>query len=223
MSRGLGAWHHLTAPTTTATTADGLPRATSASTGGRRPIGRVTDLPIVQRSGDGDGDVTEGLFRDVLSRFATGVTVVTAMGSDGPAGMTVQGFLSASLEPPLVLFSTGRGSRARPAIESSGAFCVNLLTADQEWLSELMATRGADKFRDVAWAPSAATGSPLLEGGLGYVDCRVETVHDGGDHLLVVGRVLDLGATDADEALLYYRGRYGRTRPGPHPRAGGPR
>lgn len=178
----------------------------------------MTDLPIVRRIGDEDVEIAEARFRDVLSRFATGVTVVTAAGVDGPAGMTVQGFLSVSLDPPLVLFSTGRGSRAWPVIQETGRFCVNLLAADQEWLSELMAVSGADKFRDVAWVPSPVTGSPLLDGGLGYVDCRVEAVHEGGDHLLVVGRVVDLGATGAEEALLYYRGRYGRARPGTHPR-----
>ena len=179
----------------------------------------MTDLPIVQ-SGEGEGDVeiTPSRFRDVLSRFATGVTVVTAAGEAGPVGMTVQGFLSVSLTPPLVLFSAGRGARAWPTIEASGHFCVNLLGADQEWLSERMAARGGDRFRDVAWTPSPVTGSPLLAGGLGHVDCRTESVHDAGDHVLVVGRVLDLGATEAEEALLYYRGRYGHTRPGTHPR-----
>jgi 3-hydroxy-9,10-secoandrosta-1,3,5(10)-triene-9,17-dione monooxygenase reductase component len=182
----------------------------------------VTDLPIVQ-AGDGEGDVeiTPFRFRDVLSRFATGVTVVTASGEAGPVGMTVQGFLSVSLAPPLVLFSAGRGARAWPTIEASGHFCVNLLGADQEWLSERMAARGGDRFRDVAWTPSPVTGSPLLAGGLGHVDCRTESVHDAGDHVLVVGRVLDLGATEAEEALLYYRGRYGSTRPGSHRRLAG--
>ena len=184
----------------------------------------VPDLPTVHAGeGEGDVEITASRFRDVLSRFATGVTVVTATGDAGPVGMTVQGFLSVSLVPPLVLFSTGRGARAWPTIEASGTFCVNLLGADQEWLSERMAARGGDRFRHVDWSPSPVTGSPLLAGGLGHVDCRTESVHDAGDHLLVVGRVVDLGATDAEDALLYYRGRYGRTRPGTHPRlAGGP-
>lgn len=169
----------------------------------------VPDLPTVQHPRDaGDTDMTPTRFRDVLSRFASGVTVVTASGPAGPVGMTVQGFLSVSLLPPLVLFSTGRGSRAWPVIEETGSFCVNLLSADQQWLSELMASRGVDKFRDVSWTPSPATGSPLLDGCLGHVDCRLEEVHGAGDHLLVVGRVQDLGATEAGDALLYYRGRY---------------
>lgn len=172
----------------------------------------MTDSLTVQHDGgEGDAEITPTRFREVLSRFPSGVTVVTAAGASGPAGMTVQGFLSVSLVPPLVLFSTGRGSRAWPVIEETGAFCVNLLAAEQQWLSERMATRGADKFRDVRWVPAPATGSPVLQGGLGHVDCRVESVHPAGDHLLVVGRVHDLGHTDAEDALLYYRGGYGAT------------
>lgn len=166
-------------------------------------------------SGDGrSAQIPATRFREVLSRFASGVTVVTAANAAGPAGMTVQGFVSVSLHPPLVLFSSGRGSRAWPVVEETGAFCVNVLAADQQWLSELMATRGADKFRDVSWTPSPATGSPLLDGVLAHVDCRVEAVHEAGDHLLVVGRVQHLGTAEEDgpsEALLYFRGGYGAT------------
>ncbi|QBR91029.1 flavin reductase family protein [Nocardioides euryhalodurans] len=177
---------------------------------------------MVHLSHEPGSDAAALRFRDVLGRFATGLTVVSATGEDGPVGMTVQGFLSLSLEPPLVLVSMARTSRAWPVIERAGTFCVTILAADQQWLAELMATRGADKFRDLAWTPSPATGSPLLPGGLGHVDCRVEAVHDGGDHLLVVGRVLDLSATGDGEALLYHRGRYGATvtRPGDGPRTG---
>jgi 3-hydroxy-9,10-secoandrosta-1,3,5(10)-triene-9,17-dione monooxygenase reductase component len=148
-------------------------------------------------------------FRDVLGRFASGITVVTGLGDHGPVGLTVQGFLSVSLDPPLVVFAAARTSRAWPVIERSGGYCVNLLAADQQRLAEVMATRGADKFHDVAWTPSPDTGSPVLEGGLGHVDCTIERVDDGGDHVLVLGRVVGLAATEAADALLYYRGRYG--------------
>ena len=160
--------------------------------------------------------VGERSFRDVLGRYASGVTVVTGAGERGPVGLTVQGFMSVSLDPPLVLVSAARSSLSWPVIERSGAYCVNLLAADQAALAEVMATRGADKFAGVRWRPSAVTGSPVLEGGLGFVDCTLERVDDGGDHLLALGRVVDLAHTEGRDALLRYRGRYGAAAgPGP--------
>ena len=137
--------------------------------------------------------------------------------------MTVQGFLSVSLVPPLVLFSTGRGARAWPTIEASGTSASTCSGPTRSGSRSGWPPGVATGSADVDWSPSPVTGSPLLAGGLGHVDCRTESVHDAGDHLLVVGRVVDLGATDAEDALLYYRGRYGRTRPGTHPRLAGVR
>lgn len=168
-----------------------------------RPEGPAGGFPLV----------TAARFRAVLGRFPSGVTVVTGMGERGPVGLTVQGFMSVSLRPPLVLVSVARTSRSWPVIERSSAFCVNLLAAGQEGLADVMATRGADKFADVRWRPSVVTGSPVLDGGLGHVDCRLERVDDGGDHLLALGRVVDLGHTDAVPGLLRFRGRYGSTGP----------
>ena len=148
-------------------------------------------------------------YREVLGHFATGVTVVTALSDGAPVGLTCQSFMSVSLEPPLVVFSPARTSRAWPRIQRSGAYCVNFLAADQVDVANQLASRGADKFADVAWRPSPETGSPVLAGSLGYVDCRIHTVHEAGDHRLVVGRVVDLGTTDTTEALTFYRGRYG--------------
>lgn len=169
----------------------------------------MPDLPIVHDDPGPDDDAADARFRAVLGRFVTGVTAVTGTGDRGPVGLTVQGFMSVSLHPPLVLVSASRSSLAWPVIERSGAYCVNLLGADEQHLAEVMATRGADKFAGVSWRASPVTGSPVLAGGLGYVDCRIERVDDGGDHLLALGRVVDLGHTGADDALLYYRGRYG--------------
>jgi 3-hydroxy-9,10-secoandrosta-1,3,5(10)-triene-9,17-dione monooxygenase reductase component len=147
-------------------------------------------------------------FRDVLGRFATGVTVVTAMSGDEPVGMTCQSFSSVSLNPPLVLFCPAKGSRAWPRIQRAGSFCVNLLAHDQAEISNLMATKGIDKFAAVDWQRSPSTGSPLLNGILGYVDCTVHAVHEAGDHYIVIGRVLDLAGTEAPAPLLFFEGRY---------------
>ncbi len=150
-------------------------------------------------------------FRDVLGRFATGITVVTAISRGEPVGMTCQSFMSVSLDPPLVLFSPAKTSRAWPAIQRAGRFCVNFLAADQEEVSATMASRGIDKFAEVGWTTTPETGSPLLAGALGYVDCTIHAVHETGDHYVVIGRVQHLDATRDGEPLLFYRGDYRTT------------
>ena len=157
-------------------------------------------------------------FRDVLGRFATGVTVVTSMSNGEPVGMTCQSFCSVSLSPPLVLFCPAKTSRAWPLMRQAGFFCVNVLGADQSELSNAMATKGPDKYDGVGWS-LAKSGAPLLDGIVGYVDCTVESVHEAGDHYVVIGRVHDLGfGSSEDEAgdgagdgapLTFFRGRYG--------------
>jgi len=147
-------------------------------------------------------------FRDVLGRFGSGVTVVTTMSGEEPVGMTCQSFCSVSLDPPLVLFSPAKTSRAWPRIRQSGRFCVNLLAADQTDVSNQMASRGSDKFAGIAWHPSPRTGSPVLDGTLGHVDCTVHAVYEAGDHYVVIGAVEELHSTDAVDPLLFYEGRY---------------
>jgi len=154
------------------------------------------------------------LFRDVLGRFASGVTVVTTTSNGEPVGMTCQSFSSVSLDPPLVLFIPAKSSRSWPLIQRSGKFCVNFLAADQAELSNTMASRGVDKFGEVKWTPSAATGSPILEGSLAHVDCTIHQVHEAGDHYIVIGRVVDLGIDEGDvDPLLFFQGKYRSTDP----------
>lgn len=148
-------------------------------------------------------------FRDVLGRFCSGVTVVTAMTSAGPVGITCQSFSSVSLRPPLVLFIPAMTSRAWPLIRSAGHFTVNLLSAAQEEVSAQFARSGADKYAGVDWSPSIL-GDPQLAGSLGWIDCTIHDVHEAGDHYLVVGRVERLTVGDADEPLVFYRSAYRR-------------
>jgi len=147
-------------------------------------------------------------FRDVLGRFASGVTVVTTVSGGEPVGMTCQSFSSVSLDPPLVLFVPAKTSRAWPLIQRSGKFCVNFLADGQAELSNTMASRGTDKFADVEWTPSVGTGSPVFPGTLGHVDCTIHAVHEAGDHYVVIGRVVDLVAADAEGPLLFFQGKY---------------
>lgn len=151
----------------------------------------------------------EASFRQVLARFATGVVVVTGTAGDGPAGLTCQSFSSLSLDPPLVLLSTARTSRTWPRIEASGRFAVNVLGDDQRDLSERFAVSGGDKFAGVAWR-QGALGNPLLDGAIAHLECDVHAVHDGGDHVIVIGRVRALEAPGLEERapLVYFRSAY---------------
>ncbi|MEU2788158.1 flavin reductase family protein [Streptomyces sp. NPDC007100] len=156
------------------------------------------------------------VFRAVLGHFASGVTVVTAPAqgpADSPAGFACQSFASLSLDPPLVAFMVARTSTTWPRIARAGVFCVNVLGAGQEELCRAFAVSGADKFAGVTHTPAPVTGSPRLAGVPAWIDCAVQAVHTGGDHLIVVGRVAALG-TDPDAAeagpLLFHRGTFGR-------------
>jgi 3-hydroxy-9,10-secoandrosta-1,3,5(10)-triene-9,17-dione monooxygenase reductase component len=167
--------------------------------------------PATATPGEDPGDEHSARkFRDVLGRFCTGVTVVTSMSGGEPVGMTCQSFSSVSLDPPLVLFCPAKSSRAWPRMQRAGFFCVNLLSHDQLELSNGFAAKGTDKFAGVSWRPSA-TGAPLLDGVLGWVDCTIYAVHEAGDHYVVIGRVMDLGVDEAPHPLLFYKGRYART------------
>lgn len=152
-------------------------------------------------------------FRQVLGHFCTGVTVVAAVPGGEPVGFTVQSFSSISLDPPLVAVCPARTSSSWPRIRSVGVFSVNVLADGQEALARTFATRGADKFHGVGWTPSVVSGSPVLDGALAWVDCRIEAEHDGGDHLMVLGRVIDMGVGGGGRPLLFYRGGYGRFAP----------
>lgn len=150
-------------------------------------------------------------FRDVLGRFASGVTVVTTTSNGVPVGMTCQSFSSVSLDPPLVLFVPAKTSRAWPMIQRAGTFCVNFLADDQAELSNTMASRGVDKFAHVDWTPSPETGSPVLPDTLGYVDCTIHAAHESGDHYVVIGKVVDLQVAAAEKPLLFFQGKYSST------------
>ena len=157
--------------------------------------------------------VDQAEFRRVLGNFATGVTVVTAPAAEGessPAGFACQSFSSLSLDPPLICFMVGRTSATWPRIARAGVFCVNVLGAHQGQLCRGFAVSGADKFAGVAYDAAPVSGSPRLAGAAAWVDCTIQAVHTGGDHLIVVGRVDALGASTADDVapLLFHKGRF---------------
>jgi len=151
-------------------------------------------------------------FRQVLGHFPTGVVVVTALADGVPVGLSVNSFTAVSLEPPLVAFCAARLSGSWALIRPTGGFCVNVLAEDQEAVSRVFATPGADRFRSLGWTLSAS-GAPHIHGALAWVDCAIDAVHPGGDHEICVGRVRALGVEREDGPLVFYRGGYGRLAP----------
>jgi flavin reductase (DIM6/NTAB) family NADH-FMN oxidoreductase RutF len=148
-------------------------------------------------------------FRQVLGHYATGVTIITALNEGKPYGLAANSFTSVSLDPPLVSFCAAHSSTTWPHIRAARHFCVNLLSEDQEELSRLFAISGIDKFAEVGWK-RAATGAPVIDDVLGFLDCTIEAEHEAGDHVIVVGRVHDLDVAHKGKPLLFFRGGYGR-------------
>ncbi|UOY00612.1 flavin reductase family protein [Blastococcus sp. PRF04-17] len=148
------------------------------------------------------------VMREVMGHFASGVTVVTAVTDAGPIGFTCQSFSSLSLDPPLVAFAPARTSRTWPLLRGIGRFCVNVLAEGQDDVSQNFARSGEDKFAGIPWRPSPH-GAPVLEDVVAWIDGELWAEYDGGDHTIVVARVLDLGAHADRRPLLYHRGSYG--------------
>ncbi|MEV3909931.1 MULTISPECIES: flavin reductase family protein [Streptomyces] len=144
-----------------------------------------------------------GTLRACMSRFATGVTVVTYEADDGPRGATMNSFTSVSAEPPLVLISVARRARCHDQLLDR-PFCVNILGAEQEAVARQFA--GAQGAAEPRWVDGARV--PRLAHPLAWVECEPWRTHDGGDHTLVLGRVTDLGHRDGD-ALTYAWSRFG--------------
>ncbi|MET9819508.1 flavin reductase family protein [Streptomyces sp. NPDC006355] len=152
-------------------------------------------------------EISDTRFREVLGHYCSGVTVITAIDGDVPVGFACQSFQSLSLNPPMVTFSPARTSTTWPRIQRAGRFAANVLAKGQDVLCRQFATSGGDKFSGVDWRPGLS-GAPLLAGALAWVDCEITEVLEGGDHVIVIGRVLDLAA-DGGSPLLFFRGRFG--------------
>ena len=157
---------------------------------------------------DDAGAIDGALYRQVMGQFLAGVTVITAMEDGTPVGMAASSFTSLSMDPPLVLFCPARSSSTWARIAEAGHYAVNVLAAEHEPVSRAMSSKAPDKFTGLRWH-TEVTGCPVLDDALGWIDCRTEHVYEGGDHLIVVGRVLALGWRDGDP-LGYHRGFYGR-------------
>lgn len=151
--------------------------------------------------------------RNALGCYATGVAVVTALADgDTPVGLTVNSFTSVSLDPPLVLWSLSRRSPSRTAFEQASHFAVNVLTAEQQALSNRFATPRPDKFAGVEWQRGHG-GAPLLADCLAWFQCRRHLCHDGGDHIILLGRVEAFDHEPERDPLVFLTGRYHQAQP----------
>lgn len=149
--------------------------------------------------------------RRALGRFATGVTVVTTQTAEGGlVGVTANSFSSVSLDPPLVLWSIRRNARSLPAFIESRQFAINVLASGQQELAHRFSAVAGDRFSGTT-CREGAYGCPLIEGSLAHFECALETTMEGGDHVILLGRVLKAGYRDGDP-LVFSSGAYCTTR-----------
>ncbi len=148
--------------------------------------------------------IDPALFRAVLRRWASGVTIVTTRAGAHDAGMTVSAFSSVSLDPPLVLVCADKKAKTRPLIDASGIFAVNVLAVDQHELSNRFAKEGNEdvRFHDLA-CRRGPSGALWLPDTLAVLDCRIESRHDAGDHVIYVGHVIAAEVHPTRDPLVY--------------------
>ncbi len=187
------------------------PPKPAAATAGRQPNGSATLPPhtgvakLTPKAAAVEA-MAKGM-RQVMGRFATGVTVVTTIDRDTIHGMTANGFLSVSLRPPLVLVSLGR-CRMNEMLPKTGRYGISVLAHDQDhFAAHFAAQRPSPVEPEFVWHE----GLPLLDGALAHVSCRIVDAHRAGDHVLWIGEVEHLHHRDG-EPLLFYTGRFGTVR-----------
>ena len=151
--------------------------------------------------------IDQAEFRNTCGRFATGVCVVTSLGSDGPSGMTANAVTSLSLDPPLMIVCFARSSRTLGAVEQSGRFGVQFLAHDQEEVAARFASKlpEREKFEGIQWREQA--GVPAIDGCLTWLGCELRELRPGGDHLIGIGEVVDLRHAEG-APLVFFRGSY---------------
>ena len=144
--------------------------------------------------------------RHTLGRFATGVAVVTtSSGGNQPSGLTINSFSSVSLDPPLILWSLSLNSARRDIFESAEYFAINILAGDQLDLCQHFSSTIPDLFSDIAWQPSP-NGQPILDGVAASLECRTWNLVEGGDHIIILGKVLAHNHNDK-APLIFAKGQ----------------
>ncbi len=156
-------------------------------------------------------DVSHAEMRTVTGMFASGVTVVTS-GQDVPHGMTANAFTSVSLDPAMVLVCVKRTALIHATIMARRTFAVSILAANQEGLARYFASssrpRDEREFATVEYRAGSHTGAPIIKGNIGWVECKVAAVYDGGDHSIFLGSVLSVGLGHGVNPLVFHTGRF---------------
>ena len=187
--------------TMTTTAENGATTFTDEADGQRNPAADAA-APLGKR-GQSSRDL-----RSTLGSFATGITIVTARAPDGePVGLTISSFNSVSLEPPLILWSLSGNSPSLEVFRNASHYAVNVLSREQQWLSDRFAARDLDRFAGLALRDGLG-GAPLLEGCCAWFECANATQHPGGDHLIFVGRVERFAQGENESPLIFHNGRY---------------
>jgi flavin reductase (DIM6/NTAB) family NADH-FMN oxidoreductase RutF/DNA-binding GntR family transcriptional regulator len=159
-------------------------------------------------SQDPAAPLEQTLFRDIMGRFASGVTIITTRANDRDFGTTSNAVTSLSLNPPMLLVCLNETSETRHAVLQAGAFAVNILGEDQVGIAQRFATKSASKFQDVELV-RASSGIPLIDRALVHLECRVSETVTGGTHTVFLAEVHSATAAEGSP-LTYYRGRFGR-------------
>ncbi len=147
-------------------------------------------------------------FRAAMGSFAAGVTVITTVDASGaPQAVTATAFSSVSLTPPLCLVCIAKRTRTYQPLLMKGSFAVNILRAEQEWLSARFASSAVDRFASVSWEPGTSTGCPIIKDALVSMECHVVEVHSGGDHDIFLGSPTTVRVHEG-APLVYWRGSY---------------
>jgi flavin reductase (DIM6/NTAB) family NADH-FMN oxidoreductase RutF len=149
----------------------------------------------------------ERAFRDTIGHLATGVCVVTALGPDGPAGLTTNAVASLSLRPQLLVVCFDNASRTLPVVRAAGRFAVNILRLGQEDLARTFASKRVAREKFAACTHTVDHGVPVLDGVLAWLVCDLDAEHPGGDHTIGIGVVSAMGLGEG-EPLVFYRGGY---------------
>jgi 3-hydroxy-9,10-secoandrosta-1,3,5(10)-triene-9,17-dione monooxygenase reductase component len=172
-------------------------------------VRKVSPIPDGESGHRDDREFDKQGFRKALGSFPTGVTIISTRAADGqPVGVTCNSFNSVSLDPPLVLWSLAKTAYSRSTFEAARHWAVNLLSSDQEAISSQFARAGKDKFVDVE-IENGVGEAPLLMGCCARFQCATESVYEGGDHLIFVGRVLAFDRSDR-LPLVFHSGQYCR-------------
>ncbi|GKX35586.1 MAG: monooxygenase [Rhizobiaceae bacterium MnEN-MB40S] len=148
-------------------------------------------------------------FRSALGLYASGITVIAGHDGREAIGFTCQSFHSVSMDPPLISFSVMRSSSSYPRIRETGKFSVNVLTRNQQSISNQFARKGVDKWEGIEWS-MLPSQNPAIDGALLLLDCKIANEHRAGDHYIVIGQVMRIhpGNHQDKEPLLYFNGEY---------------